>query len=63
MDNLLAHKLASIKPTRLNLCMSIICLSPIPDFNPIELYAMVATKNLLRSFAKQLPSPKQPRPA
>jgi transposase len=38
MDNLPAHKLASIKPMIEAVGASILCLSPYsPDFNPIEL--------------------------
>jgi len=38
MDNLPAHKLASIKPMIQAVDASILCLSPYsPDFNPIEL--------------------------
>ncbi len=38
MDNLPAHKLASIVPMIASVGASVICLSPYyPDFNPIEL--------------------------
>ncbi len=37
MDNLPAHKLASIEPMIQSVGASVICLSPYsPDFNPIE---------------------------
>ena len=39
MDNLPAHKLASIVPMIEAYGASVICLSPyFPDFNPIELW-------------------------
>ena len=39
MDNLLAHKLASLVPMIEAVSAKIICLSPYsPDFNPIELW-------------------------
>jgi putative transposase len=39
MDNLPAHKLASIVPMIESVGASVICLSPYyPDFNPIELW-------------------------
>lgn len=51
MDNLPAHKLASIVPM-IDACgASVICLSPYsPDFNPIELW-WSQLKSFLRSFA------------
>jgi putative transposase len=46
MDNLPAHKLASIGPMIQAVGASVICLSPYsPDFNPIE--AMVVTTEIL----------------
>ena len=51
MDNLPAHKLASIKPMIESVGASIICLSPYsPDFNPIELW-WSQLKSFLRIFA------------
>ena len=51
MDNLPAHKLASIKPMIESVGASIICLSPYsPDFNPIELW-WSQLKSFLRMFA------------
>ncbi|WP_445315884.1 transposase [Microcoleus vaginatus] len=51
MDNLPAHKLASIKPMIEAVGASIICLSPYsPDFNPIELW-WSQLKSFLRMFA------------
>ncbi|WP_445242287.1 transposase [Microcoleus sp. S13_C5] len=39
MDNLPAHKLASIKPMIVVVAASILCFSPYsPDFNPVELW-------------------------
>ncbi|MEG4008258.1 transposase [Microcoleus sp. Pol11C1] len=50
MANLLAHKLASIKPMIESVGASIICLSPYsPDFNPIELW-WSQLKSFLRMF-------------
>ena len=50
MDNLPAHKLASIKPMIEAYGASIICLSPYsPDFNPIELW-WSQLKSFLRMF-------------
>jgi transposase len=50
MDNLPAHKLASIKPMIESVGASIICLSPYsPDFNPIELW-WSQLKSFLRMF-------------
>ena len=46
MDNLPAHKLASIEPMIQAVGASVICLSPYsPDFNPIE--AMVVATQIL----------------
>ncbi|MEG4213117.1 transposase [Microcoleus sp. S13_B4] len=51
MDNLPAHKLASIVPTIESVGASVICLSPdSPDFNPIELW-WSQLKSFLRRFA------------
>ncbi len=51
MDNLPAHKLASIKPMIEAVGAKVICLSPYsPDFNPIELW-WSQLKSFLRSFA------------
>ena len=51
MDNLPAHKLASIKTMIESVGASVICLSPYsPDFNPIELW-WSQLKSFLRSFA------------
>ena len=51
MDNLPAHKLASIKPMIEAVGASILCLSPYsPDFNPIELW-WSQLKSLLRQFS------------
>jgi transposase len=51
MDNLPAHKLASIKRMIESVGASIICLSPYsPDFNPIELW-WSQLKSFLRMFA------------
>ena len=51
MDNLPAHKLASIKPMIESVGASIIFLSPYsPDFNPIELW-WSQLKSFLRMFA------------
>lgn len=51
MDNLPAHKLASIKPMIQAVGASILCLSPYsPDFNPIELW-WSQLKSLLRQFS------------
>jgi transposase len=51
MDNLPAHKLASIVPMIEACGASVICLSPYsPDFNPIELWWSQLT-SFLRSFA------------
>jgi len=45
MDNLPAHKLASIEPMIQAVGASVICLSPYsPDFNPIE--AMLVTTQI-----------------
>ena len=50
MDNLPAHKLASIKPMIESVGASIICLSPYsPDFNPIEIW-WSQLKSFLRMF-------------
>jgi putative transposase len=50
MDNLPAHKLASIKPMIESVGASIICLSPYsPDFNPIEQW-WSQLKSFLRMF-------------
>ena len=50
MDNLSAHKLASITPMIEVVGASIICLSPYsPDFNPIELW-WSQLKSFLRRF-------------
>lgn len=51
MDNLPAHKLASIEPMIEAVGAKVICLSPYsPDFNPIELW-WSQLKSFLRSFA------------
>jgi putative transposase len=51
MDNLPAHKLASIVPMIEVYGASVICLSPYsPDFNPIELW-WSQLKSFLRRFA------------
>jgi putative transposase len=51
MDNLPAHKLASIVPMIEAIGASVICLSPYsPDFNPIELW-WSQLKSFLRKFA------------
>ena len=51
MDNLPAHKLASIVPMIEAVDASVICLSPYsPDFNPIELW-WSQLKSFLRRFA------------
>ena len=51
MDNLPAHKLASILPMITDVGASVICLSPYsPDFNPIELW-WSQLKSFLRRFA------------
>jgi transposase len=51
MDNLPAHKLASIVPMIDAYGASVICLSPYsPDFNPIELW-WSQLKSFLRRFA------------
>jgi transposase len=51
MDNLPAHKLASIEPLIEAVGAKVICLSPYsPDFNPIELW-WSQLKSFLRSFA------------
>ena len=51
MDNLPAHKLASIVPLIEAYGASVICLSPYsPDFNPIELW-WSQLKSFLRRFA------------
>jgi putative transposase len=51
MDNLPAHKLASIVPMIEAYGASVICLSPYsPDFNPIELW-WSQLKSFLRRFA------------
>jgi transposase len=51
MDNLPAHKLASIKQMIEAAGASILCLSPYsPDFNPIELW-WSQLKYLLRQFS------------
>jgi putative transposase len=51
MDNLPAHKLASILPLIEAVDASVICLSPYsPDFNPIELW-WSQLKAFLRRFA------------
>jgi putative transposase len=51
MDNLPAHKLASILPMITDVGASVICLSPYsPDFNPIELW-WSQLKSFLRMFA------------
>jgi len=51
MDNLPAHKLASIKPMIESVGTRIICLSPhSPDFNPIEQW-LSQLKSFLRMFA------------
>lgn len=50
MDNLPAHKLASIEPMIQAVGASVICLSPYsPDFNPIELW-WPQLKSFLRMF-------------
>ena len=55
MDNLPAHKLASIKPMIEAVGASILCLSPYsPDFNPIELW-WSQLKSLLRQFSFHQP--------
>ena len=51
MDNLPAHKLASIEPMIQSVGASVICLSPYsPDFNPIELW-WSQLKSFLQMFA------------
>lgn len=51
MDNLSAHKLASIAPMIEAVGASVICLSPYsPDFNPIELW-WSQLKSFLRRFS------------
>lgn len=51
MDNLPAHKLASIAPMIEAVGAKVLCLSPYsPDFNPIELW-WSQLKSFLRSFA------------
>jgi transposase len=51
MDNLPAHKLASIEPMIEAVGAKVICLSPYsPAFNPIELW-LSQLKSFLRSFA------------
>ncbi|MFO5473297.1 MAG: transposase, partial [Dolichospermum sp.] len=51
MDNLPAHKLASIKPMIESVGAKVICLSPYsPDFNPIELW-WSQLKSFLRTFS------------
>lgn len=51
MDNLPAHKLASIKPMIKRVGAKVICLSPYsPDFNPIELW-WSQLKSFLRTFS------------
>jgi len=51
MDNLPAHKIASIEPMINAVGASVICLSPYsPDFNPIELW-WSQLKSFLRMFA------------
>jgi transposase len=51
MDNLPAHKLASIKPMIVAVAASILCLSQdSPDFNPIEFW-WSQLKSLLRQFS------------
>ena len=51
MDNLPAHKLASIEPMIQSVGASVICLSPYsPDFNPIEQW-WSQLKSFLRQFA------------
>lgn len=51
MDNLPAHKLASIEPMIEAVGAKVLCLSPYsPDFNPIELW-WSQLKSFLRSFA------------
>ena len=51
MDNLPAHKLASIEPMIEAVGARVICLSPYsPDFNPIELW-WSQLKSFLRTFA------------
>ena len=51
MDNLPAHKLASIKPMIESVGARIICLSPYsPDFNPIEQW-LSQLKSFLHMFA------------
>ena len=55
MDNLPAHKLASIVPMIEALGASVICLSPYSlDFNPIELW-WSQLKSLLRQFSPTSP--------
>lgn len=51
MDNLPAHKLASIKPMIESVGAKVLCLSPYsPDFNPIELW-WSQLKSFLRTFS------------
>ncbi|NET69840.1 MAG: transposase [Sphaerospermopsis sp. SIO1G2] len=51
MDNLPAHKLASIEPMIESVGAKVICLSPYsPDFNPIELW-WSQLKSFLRTFS------------
>ena len=51
MDNLPAHKVASIEPMIRAVGASVICLSPYsPEFNPIELW-WSQLKSFLRKFA------------
>jgi transposase len=51
MDNLPAHKIASIEPMINAVGASVLCLSPYsPDFNPIELW-WSQLKSFLRMFA------------
>lgn len=55
MDNLSAHKLASIAPMIETVGASILCLSPYsPDFNPIELW-WSQLKSFLRRFTPTTP--------
>jgi putative transposase len=56
MDNLPAHKLASIVPMIESVGASVICLSPYsPDFNPIEMW-WSQLKSFLRRFAPKTPA-------
>ncbi len=51
MDNLPAHKLASIEPMIESVGAKVLCLSPYsPDFNPIELW-WSQLKSFLRTFS------------